>query len=112
MLFGTDLANQMLPSGFPVATSPAKDKDKYIQYVESGWNLNNTPVLYGSLLQFGCYNSSAISVPQMFIGMCFASQCWVIFSFSQHLLAVVSFDNAYSSSNIIYSFTLFFIFST
>lgn len=76
VLFGTDLANQTLPSGFPVVASPAKDMDKYAEYVESGWNVNNTPNLYDSFLRFGCYNSSTISVPQMFIGMCFASQCW------------------------------------
>ncbi|XP_057798109.1 putative lysine-specific demethylase JMJ16 isoform X2 [Salvia miltiorrhiza] len=76
VLFGTDLANQTIPSGFPVAASRATNMGKYNEYVKSGWNLNNTANLYGSLLQFGCYNSSTISVPQMFIGMCFASQCW------------------------------------
>ncbi|XP_047981722.1 putative lysine-specific demethylase JMJ16 isoform X1 [Salvia hispanica] len=73
VLFGTEVANQTIASGFPVATTPAKGTGKY---VKSGWNLNNTAELYGSLLPFGCYSSSTVSVPQIFIGMCFASECW------------------------------------
>ncbi|KAL1546596.1 putative lysine-specific demethylase JMJ16 isoform X2 [Salvia divinorum] len=76
VLFGTEVANQTIASGFPVAATPATGMGKYNEYVKSGWNLNNTADLYGSLLPFGCYNSYTVSVPQIFIGMCFASQCW------------------------------------
>lgn len=89
MLFGSDLTSRTLGSGFPIAASPAKDMAKYSEYVESGWNLNNTPNLSGSLLPFGCYNTSVISVPQMFIGMCFASQCWVILEYLKLLDLII-----------------------
>ncbi|KAL0459392.1 UNVERIFIED_CONTAM: putative lysine-specific demethylase [Sesamum latifolium] len=76
VLCGTDLGCQTLESGFPSKGGPARSMAEYSGYVESGWNLNNTPKLSGSLLPFGCYNTSAILIPQLFIGMCFASQFW------------------------------------
>ncbi|KAK4418404.1 putative lysine-specific demethylase [Sesamum alatum] len=76
VLCGTNLGCQTLGSGFPIKGGPAGNMAEYSGYVESGWNLNNTPKLSGSLLPFGCYNTSAILVPQLYIGMCFASQCW------------------------------------
>ncbi|XP_011080060.1 putative lysine-specific demethylase JMJ16 isoform X2 [Sesamum indicum] len=76
VLCGTNLGCQTLGSGFPSKGGPARSMDDYSGYVESGWNLNNTPKLSGSLLPLGCYNTSAILVPQLFIGMCFASQFW------------------------------------
>ncbi|KAI3449785.1 hypothetical protein Pfo_006450 [Paulownia fortunei] len=76
VLCGTNWGSRTLGSGFPITANPAKNMAKYSEYVESGWNLNNIPKLSGSLLPFGCHNTSAISVPQLFIGMCFASQCW------------------------------------
>ncbi|KAL8547979.1 hypothetical protein ACS0TY_007318 [Phlomoides rotata] len=76
VLLGTDVACQNLGSGFPTATSAAKDKAKYSEYVNSGWNMNNIQSLSGSLLPFGCCDTSSVLVPQMIIGMCFSSQCW------------------------------------
>ncbi|KAL9168849.1 hypothetical protein ABFS82_04G042100 [Erythranthe guttata] len=73
VLYGTNLGSGTLKSGFPVT---AKNIAIYDKYVDSGWNLNNIPKVFGSLLPFGCYNISDISVPQLFVGMCFASQCW------------------------------------
>ncbi|KAG8389201.1 hypothetical protein BUALT_Bualt02G0204300 [Buddleja alternifolia] len=74
VLCGTTFGSRTLRSGFPQKTSP--NIAEYSKYVKSGWNLNNTPKLSGSLLPFGCYDTSSILVPQLFIGMCFASQCW------------------------------------
>ncbi|GFP82918.1 lysine-specific demethylase jmj703 [Phtheirospermum japonicum] len=71
VLCGANLGNR-----FPILVNPAKSMAKYAEYVESGWNLKNIPKLSGSLLPFGCYNNSDISVPKLFVGMCFASQCW------------------------------------
>ncbi|KAL6564091.1 hypothetical protein OROHE_005331 [Orobanche hederae] len=76
VLCGANLKSRTLGSGFPTSANSAKDMGKYTEYVESGWNLNNMAKLSGSLLPFGCYDSCTISVPQLFIGMCFASQCW------------------------------------
>ncbi|KAL0304811.1 UNVERIFIED_CONTAM: Lysine-specific demethylase [Sesamum angustifolium] len=75
--FVCNLGCPTLGSGFPIKGGPARNITEYSGYVESGWNLNNTPKLSGSLLPFGCYDTSAILAPQLFIGMCFASQCWV-----------------------------------
>ncbi|KAL0383627.1 UNVERIFIED_CONTAM: putative lysine-specific demethylase [Sesamum calycinum] len=77
VLCGANLGCPTLGSGFPIKGGSARNITEYSGYVESGWNLNNTPKLSGSLLPFGCYDTSAILVPQLFIGMCFASQCWV-----------------------------------
>ncbi|KAK4407238.1 putative lysine-specific demethylase [Sesamum angolense] len=77
VLCGANLGCPTFGSGFPIKDGPARNIAEYSGYVESGWNLNNTPKLSGSLLPFGCYDTSAILVPQLFIGMCFASQCWV-----------------------------------
>lgn len=78
MLCGTNFGSRTLKTGFPVTASTSKDIAKYNKYVDSDWNLNNIPNLFGSLLPLGCYNTSSdILVPQLFIGMCFASQCWV-----------------------------------
>ncbi|XP_051142342.1 putative lysine-specific demethylase JMJ16 [Andrographis paniculata] len=71
VLCGTNLGNQNMWSGFP-----SSDTDEYSEYAESGWNLNNIAKLPGSLLRFQCDNSSSISNPRPFIGMCFSSQCW------------------------------------
>ncbi|PIN21217.1 hypothetical protein CDL12_06080 [Handroanthus impetiginosus] len=76
VLCGTDMGSRTVGSGFPITGSPPKNIAEYFDYVESGWNLNNIPNLPGSLLPFGCENTSAISVPQLFIGMCFSSQWW------------------------------------
>ncbi|KAK6141657.1 hypothetical protein DH2020_024599 [Rehmannia glutinosa] len=88
VLYGTNFGSQTLGSGFPVTANPAKNMAKYSEYVGSGWNLNNIPKLSGSLLPFGCNNSSAISAPQLFIGMCFASQCWKQRNEDHHLYSL------------------------
>ncbi|KAL3644975.1 hypothetical protein CASFOL_010155 [Castilleja foliolosa] len=69
VLYGANLG-----SGFSDLDNPAKSR---AEYVESGWKLKNINKLSGSLLPFGCYNNSDISSPQLFIGMCFASQGWI-----------------------------------
>ncbi|CAA0832183.1 Putative lysine-specific demethylase JMJ16 [Striga hermonthica] len=68
---------KVLCGEFSSSTNTTKEVAKYDEYEKSEWNLNNIPKLPGSLLPFGCYKtSSAVLVPQLFIGMCFASQCW------------------------------------
>lgn len=49
-----------------------------LEYTESGWNLNNTPMLPGSLLLFENSETSTASVPNLFVGMCFSSLCWKV----------------------------------
>lgn len=45
-------------------------------YAESSWNLNNLPVLEGSVLGHINANISGMKVPWMYVGMCFATFCW------------------------------------
>lgn len=75
VLYGTDTESRTLGSGFPIK-SCLENKVEHSVYVESAWNLHNVPKLSGSLLPFGCDSTSTILVPQLFIGMCFTSQCW------------------------------------
>ncbi|KZV32980.1 hypothetical protein F511_01491 [Dorcoceras hygrometricum] len=75
VLYGTNLESRTLGSGFPMKGS-RETKVEHSEYVESDWNLHNVPKLSSSLLPFGCDSTSAILVPQLFIGMCFTSQCW------------------------------------
>ncbi|GER29682.1 transcription factor [Striga asiatica] len=77
---------KVLCAEFSSSTNSTKEVAKCDEYVESGWNLKNIPKLPGSLLPFGCYKTSEGLVPQLFIGMCFASQCWV------YLMDIVLFD--------------------
>ncbi|XP_009803913.1 putative lysine-specific demethylase JMJ16 [Nicotiana sylvestris] len=61
------------------------------QYVESGWNLNNTPKLQDSLLRFGSRESSSILLPRLSIGMCFSSNLWRIEEHHLYLLSYIHF---------------------
>ncbi|XP_075489903.1 putative lysine-specific demethylase JMJ16 isoform X1 [Primulina tabacum] len=75
VLYGTDMESRALGSGFPIK-SCLENKVEHSEYAESAWNLHNVPKLSSSLLPFGCDSTSAILVPQLFVGMCFTSQCW------------------------------------
>ncbi|KAL3828056.1 hypothetical protein ACJIZ3_016858 [Penstemon smallii] len=93
VLSGTDSQSRTLGSGFSLRDSPA-NMAEYSEYVESGWNLNNIPKLSGSLLPYGCHDTSAILVPQLFIGMCFASQCWRIEDHHLYSLSYMHFGDS------------------
>lgn len=69
--YGADLHTMDHGSGFPTGTS-----DTSCDYAKSKWNLNNLPILDGSVL--GAINAdiSGMKVPWMYVGMCFATFCW------------------------------------
>lgn len=73
--YGADLHSMDHGSGFPTKSSlnlyPGDQ-----EYVDSGWNLNNLPVLEGSVLKFINADISGMTVPWMYVGMCFAAFCW------------------------------------
>lgn len=48
------------------------------EYVTSGWNLNNLPVLEQSVLCHINADISGMKVPWCYVGMCFSSFCWHI----------------------------------
>lgn len=76
MLCGAEVNSIIFGSGFPTVSDSA---EKYPNYEESDWNLNNIHKLPGSLLSFESNKSSGILLPQLFVGMCFSSLCWVRF---------------------------------
>ncbi|XP_067209117.1 lysine-specific demethylase 5A isoform X3 [Linepithema humile] len=73
--YGADLHTMDHGSGFPTKTSVnlfTCDQE----YAESSWNLNNLPVLGGSVLGHINADISGMKVPWMYVGMCFATFCW------------------------------------
>ncbi|KMQ88408.1 lysine-specific demethylase 5a [Lasius niger] len=73
--YGADLHTMDHGSGFPTKTSVnlfTCDQE----YAESSWNLNNLPVLRGSILGHINADISGMKVPWMYVGMCFATFCW------------------------------------
>lgn len=73
--YGADLHTMDHGSGFPTKTSlnlyPGDQ-----EYADSSWNLNNLPVLEGSVLGHINADISGMKVPWMYVGMCFATFCW------------------------------------
>ncbi|XP_022915569.1 lysine-specific demethylase 5 [Onthophagus taurus] len=73
--YGADLHTMDHGSGFPTKNSlnllPGDQ-----EYAYSGWNLNNLPVLEGSVLGYINADISGMKVPWMYVGMCFATFCW------------------------------------
>ncbi|CAH1122938.1 unnamed protein product [Ceutorhynchus assimilis] len=73
--YGADLHTMDHGSGFPTKlSSNLLQGDK--EYAESSWNLNNLPVLDGSVLGYINADVSGMKVPWMYVGMCFATFCW------------------------------------
>lgn len=73
--YGADLHTMDHGSGFPTKNSiNLLPGDR--EYACSGWNLNNLPVLEGSVLGFINADISGMKVPWMYVGMCFATFCW------------------------------------
>ncbi|XP_027231088.1 lysine-specific demethylase 5A isoform X2 [Penaeus vannamei] len=73
--YGADLHTMDHGSGFPTKNSknllPADQ-----EYAISSWNLNNLPVLEGSVLGHINCDISGMKVPWMYVGMCFSTFCW------------------------------------
>lgn len=94
VLSGHNLDAKVLGSGFPSTSFGDDDQTKY---TKSGWNLNNTAKLPGSLLAFD-HDSSAVSTPRLDVGMCFSSLCWKV---EEHHLYCLSYMHL-GASRILY----------
>lgn len=73
--YGADIHAMEMGSGFP--TKQTKDlfpEDE--EYINSGWNLNNLPILEQSVLCHINADISGMKIPWCYVGMCFSSFCW------------------------------------
>ncbi|XP_010553419.1 PREDICTED: probable inactive lysine-specific demethylase JMJ19 isoform X2 [Tarenaya hassleriana] len=71
VLYGSDLDTSVFGSGFT-----SSDASESCKFSKSGWNLNNTAKLPGSLLSFE--DCESVSVPRLCVGMCFSTQFWKV----------------------------------
>ncbi|XP_076448659.1 lysine-specific demethylase 5A-like [Babylonia areolata] len=77
VLYGADIHAKDVGSGFPTKdTANMLPEDE--EYINSGWNLNNLPVLKQSVLCHINGDISGMKIPWCYVGMCFSSFCWHI----------------------------------
>ncbi|XP_069084231.1 lysine-specific demethylase 5A isoform X1 [Pleurodeles waltl] len=76
--YGADISSRDFGSGFPVNDGRRKLMPDEEEYANSGWNLNNLPVLEQSVLAHINVDISGMKVPWLYVGMCFSSFCWHI----------------------------------
>ncbi|KPP80172.1 lysine-specific demethylase 5A-like [Scleropages formosus] len=76
--YGADISSKDVGSGFPVRDGKRKLLPDEEEYANSGWNLNNMPVLEQSVLTHINVDISGMKVPWLYVGMCFSSFCWHI----------------------------------
>ena len=73
--YGADLHTNDFGSGFPTRKNP-KLLPTDLEYVDHSWNLNNLPILEGSVFKYINTDISGVIVPWDYIGMCFSTFCW------------------------------------
>ncbi|XP_061760007.1 lysine-specific demethylase 5B-B isoform X2 [Nerophis ophidion] len=76
--YGADIASKEFGSGFPIPNgkfevSPADEK-----YLKCGWNLNNMAMMNPSVLTHVTADICGMTLPWLYVGMCFSSFCWHI----------------------------------
>ncbi|XP_046881983.1 lysine (K)-specific demethylase 5Ba [Hypomesus transpacificus] len=76
--YGADIASKEFGSGFPVKNGPFQVSSEDEEYLSSGWNLNNMPVMESSVLTHVTADICGMKLPWLYVGMCFSSFCWHI----------------------------------
>ncbi|KAJ8393997.1 hypothetical protein AAFF_G00055300 [Aldrovandia affinis] len=76
--YGADISSKDVGSGFPLRDGKRRLLLEEEEYANSGWNLNNMPVLEQSVLTHINADISGMKVPWLYVGMCFSSFCWHI----------------------------------
>lgn len=76
--YGADISSKDVGSGFPIRDGKRRLLGDEEDYANSGWNLNNMPVLEQSVLAHINVDISGMKVPWLYVGMCFSSFCWHI----------------------------------
>ncbi|XP_074605334.1 lysine-specific demethylase 5-like isoform X2 [Brevipalpus obovatus] len=73
--YGADLHTNDFGSGFPTKKSKCAHPSD-LEYIDHPWNLNNLPILEGSVFKYINSNISGMIVPWIYVGMCFSTFCW------------------------------------
>uniref|UniRef100_A0A4W5KM28 [histone H3]-trimethyl-L-lysine(4) demethylase n=1 Tax=Hucho hucho TaxID=62062 RepID=A0A4W5KM28_9TELE len=76
--YGADIASKEFGSGFPVRGGRFQVSPEDEDYLTSGWNLNNMPVIDSSVLTHVTADICGMKLPWLYVGMCFSSFCWHI----------------------------------
>ncbi|XP_023659863.1 lysine (K)-specific demethylase 5Ba isoform X2 [Paramormyrops kingsleyae] len=76
--YGADIASKEFGSGFPIRNGKFKLAPEDEDYLNSGWNLNNMPVMDPSVLTHVTADICGMKLPWLYVGMCFSSFCWHI----------------------------------
>ncbi|UZJ55481.1 hypothetical protein CBS101457_004801 [Exobasidium rhododendri] len=58
------------------SAAPTLETHPLSPYAKDGWNLNNLPILPGSLLRYIKSDISGMTVPWLYVGMMFSTFCW------------------------------------
>ncbi|XP_044732738.1 lysine-specific demethylase lid-like isoform X2 [Chrysoperla carnea] len=73
--YGADLHTIDHGSAFPTKKSINLCGED-VDYANSPWNLNNIPIIEGSVLSYLTGDISGIKLPWMYVGMLFSTFCW------------------------------------
>ncbi|XP_070766627.1 lysine-specific demethylase 5B-B [Enoplosus armatus] len=76
--YGADIASKEFGSGFPIPNGRFKVSPADEKYLKCGWNLNNLAMMNPSVLTHVTADICGMTLPWLYVGMCFSSFCWHI----------------------------------
>lgn len=76
--YGADIASKEFGSGFPIKGGKFKVAPQDEKYLRCGWNLNNMAMMDPSVLTHVTADICGMTLPWLYVGMCFSSFCWHI----------------------------------
>ncbi|CAL8256396.1 unnamed protein product [Gadus morhua 'NCC'] len=76
--YGADIASKEFGSGFPIPNGRFKVSPADEKYLKCGWNLNNMAMMDPSVLTHVTADICGMTLPWLYVGMCFSSFCWHI----------------------------------
>uniref|UniRef100_A0A3B4XKS6 [histone H3]-trimethyl-L-lysine(4) demethylase n=1 Tax=Seriola lalandi dorsalis TaxID=1841481 RepID=A0A3B4XKS6_SERLL len=76
--YGADIASKEFGSGFPIPNGKLKVSPADEKYLKCGWNLNNLAMMNPSVLTHVTADICGMTLPWLYVGMCFSSFCWHI----------------------------------
>uniref|UniRef100_A0A674NMQ4 [histone H3]-trimethyl-L-lysine(4) demethylase n=1 Tax=Takifugu rubripes TaxID=31033 RepID=A0A674NMQ4_TAKRU len=76
--YGADIASKEFGSGFPIPNGKFKVSPADEKYLQCGWNLNNLAMMNRSVLTHVTADICGMTLPWLYVGMCFSSFCWHI----------------------------------